>query len=122
MKNSKLGFLVIAFFGLATQSFGAMHTVHIVSGKFDPADLEISSGDTVEFINDTRGVHTVTADPTLAKDPANVVLPTGAAPFNSGSIAPGKVFTHVFDVDGEYQYVCLPHERMGMIAKIHVLP
>jgi plastocyanin len=99
-----------------------MHTVHIVLGKFDPAELEITSGDTVEFINDTRGVHTVTADPTLAKDPANVVLPAGAKVFHSGSIPPGEVFTHVFDVEGDYQYVCLPHERMGMIAKIHVLP
>lgn len=107
---------------LAATSQAATHSVQVLNGKYDPAELEIVVGDTVEFENVSTGKHTVTGDPTLAKDPANVVLPAGAQAFNSGLLLPGDKFSHVFDVEGDYQYICLPHERMGMMAKIRVLP
>jgi plastocyanin len=87
---------------------------------FTPGDVHINAGDSVAFTNGSRFTHTVTADPTLAKDPSNVVLPPGAAAFNSGRLSPGKVFTQTFTVPGLYQYICLPHEAHGMKGRVHV--
>lgn len=90
--------------------------------QFSPNKVTIKLGDTVEFVNESRGTHTVTADPKLAADPANVILPAGAKAFHSGRLAPGKTFTQAFTVAGLYQYVCLPHELHGMRGQVEVRP
>lgn len=96
-------------------------TVKINSAmKFEPSPVQIVVGDTIEFVNESRGKHTVTLDPKLAANPANVVMPAGAETFHSGSLAPGDTFKQDFDVEGQYQYLCLPHERMGMFGKVVV--
>lgn len=92
-----------------------------VNSVFSPEKVQIHSGDIVEFVNESTRKHTVTADASLAQDPANVILPAGAAPFNSGTVAPGKAFTHLFTTVGLYQYLCLPHESHGMRGQIDVL-
>jgi plastocyanin len=120
MKNVMRGLLLGSVF-LVSSAQAATVTVNIVAGRFVPAHMEVNVGDTVEFINTTKGVHTVTADPDKVFDRANVRLPSGVAPFNSGGIKPGAKFTRVFDVAGQYGYVCLPHERMGMLGEIEVV-
>jgi plastocyanin len=97
--------------------------VDMTSGlNFTPSSLTIIVGQTVEWRNKAIMHHTVTADPRLAKNPANVVLPSGAEPFNSGDIKPGQVYRRTFTVPGDYRYVCLPHEGDGMVAMLHVRP
>lgn len=89
---------------------------------FTPEDLTIVAGQTVEWRNTSIIDHTVTADPSLAKNPANVALPQGAEPSNSGDIDPGGVYRRTFTVPGTYRYFCIPHERQGMVATLRVTP
>jgi plastocyanin len=96
-------------------------TVRMTSqGRFEPAQITIRAGETVQWRNDSSHPHTVTADPGRAANPAHVVLPDGAEPFDSGEIAPGATFTHTFDVPGTYIYVCSPHEEDGMMGIVVV--
>lgn len=90
--------------------------------NYNPGAVTISTGQTVEWRNRSIMGHTVTADPALAKNPANVQLPQGAAAFNSGSIGPGQVYRRTFTVPGDYRYFCIPHEGRGMVATLRVLP
>ncbi len=85
-----------------------------------PAAVTITVGQSVVWTNTSSMVHTVTADPSLAKDPRHVQLPQGAQPFNSGDLTPGATFRHTFDVPGTYVYFCIPHEVLGMIGRITV--
>lgn len=117
MKNL-VGFLGLLSLCAAAQA--ATVRVDISGMKFVPQHVDIKAGDTVEFVNTTSFKHTVTADPSLVRDPANVVLPMGAMPFHSGVLAPSGTFTQTFTVAGDYRYVCLPHERMGMMGSITV--
>jgi plastocyanin len=87
---------------------------------FSPATIRIRAGNTVQWRNVSLIDHTVTADKSLAANPANVLLPAGAQPFHSGSVKAGQVWTHTFAVPGTYRYVCLPHEKQGMIGTVIV--
>jgi plastocyanin len=96
-------------------------TIEMTDGLvFDPSSVTIRVGDTVEWVNASGTVHTATADPALAANPDNVLLPAGAEPFDSGVLSPGGRFSHTFTVAGEYRYVCLPHEFAGMIGTVTV--
>ena len=88
--------------------------------NFTPAVVRVRSGQTVQWRNTSVIDHTVTADKSLAANPANVILPQGAASFHSGEIDAGAVWTYTFTVPGTYRYVCLPHERQGMIGTVIV--
>jgi plastocyanin len=98
------------------------HVVTMGLTEFSPATLRIRAGETVQWRNSSPLRHTVTADPDMANDPANVRLPEGAEAFHSGDIAAGEVWQRSFGVVGTYQYVCLPHERQGMTGTIVVDP
>jgi len=88
--------------------------------QFSPREVTIRVGDAVEWRNAGTHVHTVTADPARAHDPTRVILPPGAAPFDSGPIAAGGVYRYVFRTPGRYQYICGPHEDQGMMGTVHV--
>lgn len=89
---------------------------------FSPATLNISTGDTVTFRNTSSGgiIHTATCDPAKAANASHVALPAGAAVWDSGALAPGATFSHTFTTAGQYRYVCLPHESLGMLGTINV--
>ena len=87
---------------------------------FDPASITIKAGETVEFVNDSPLVHTVTADPAKARNTDNVSLPEGAETFDSGNLASGESFSHTFAEPGTYKYFCIPHEAVGMTGTIIV--
>ncbi len=87
---------------------------------YEPAAATVRVGDTVRWVNVSNVPHTVTADPDLAVNPQSVMLPAGAAPFDSGLISPGGAYTRTFSVPGTYRYFCRPHEGAGMIATIVV--
>ena len=87
---------------------------------FEPATVTIKVGETVEWLNDGSAVHSVTADPDDATDAHDVALPKGATSFDSGFMPPGTMFDHTFMVPGTYHYVCIPHEKAGMVGTIVV--
>lgn len=89
--------------------------------RFLPGTLRIRVGDTVRWRNASDLVHTVTADASRAAKPADVHVPDGAEPFDSGDLKPGQTFSHTFTVPGEYRYFCVPHELAGMVARIIVV-
>jgi len=88
--------------------------------RYVPEEVTIAVGQSIVWTNVASMVHTVTADPSLAKDRKDVQLPEGAQPFNSGNIAPGGTFRRTFDVPGLYVYFCIPHETSGMVGRINV--
>lgn len=90
--------------------------------RFGPAEAHARVGQTVRWRNVSSEVHTVTADPTAVLDPARVRLPAGAATFDSGDIGPGAEYTRTFTVAGRYEYVCRPHESVGMVGTIIIEP
>jgi plastocyanin len=88
--------------------------------KFDPDTVTIPKGTTVEWQSSGTQPHTVTFDPAKAMDKSHVVLPTAVTPFDSGLIDVGKSYKYTFTVAGEYHYICIPHEAMGMLGTIKV--
>lgn len=71
--------------------------VHVVmkNMKFDPAAVEVKSGDTVEWTNEDITPHTATS-----------------AKFNSASIDPDKSWRHTFTEAGDFPYACTFHPEM----------
>ncbi len=115
--------------GTATAQEGETHTVDMTDGLvFDPDELTIAVGDTVVWENVGSVPHTVTA---YGGD-----IPGEAAYFASGdfeseqaareayppggSIPGGESYQHTFEVEGEYDYFCIPHEQAGMVAQLTV--
>jgi plastocyanin len=66
--------------------------------KFDPKNLTVKVGDTVEWVNDDSVGHDVTADDFKSGDP--------------GGMASGDTFEHTFEKAGTYDYVCTVHPGM----------
>jgi plastocyanin len=90
--------------------------------RFKPAQVVVHVGDTVQWQNASTMAHTVTADKERAPEDTEVSLPPGAAPFDSGNIAPGGSYRHTFTVPGTYKYVCIPHGEFGMVGEVTVQP
>jgi plastocyanin len=70
-------------------------SVSIVDFAFEPATLQVAAGETVVWTNDGLAPHTVTGD--FA---------------DSGVLDPGQTFSHTFDADGAFEYVCAIHPDM----------
>jgi plastocyanin len=88
--------------------------------SYKPRTISIRPGDTVEWRNTSILTHTVTDDPKFADHPEDYTLPSGAAPFSSGSLHPGQVFTHKFTTPGTYHYFCTRHDNYGMTGTVVV--
>lgn len=87
---------------------------------FKPLKVSIKVGQTVEWVNNAQTLHSVTTDPDSAQKPGDVSNPPGATPFDSGFMQPGGTFDYTFKVPGTYKYLCLPHEKDGMIGYVTV--
>jgi len=95
----------------------AVATVAITATGFDPAQVTIQPGDTVEWINQTAQVQRIIGGtpyfiylPLVLRNQGSMKL-TGTAPsaaqatnWGSGDIAPGERFTHTFSTMGDYPY------------------
>lgn len=88
--------------------------------KFIPETVTIKPGQTVEWKNTAKTLHSVDADPSMVQNPKDVVLPKGAKPFDSGFMQPGASFAHTFKAPGTYKYTCVPHEKDHMNGEIIV--
>ena len=88
---------------------------------FGPREITIRVGDTIEWQNPSLFTHTVTLNAELARTPENVEIPGGAQPFHSSDVSADGTFRFTFTIPGTYRYVCLPHERLGMVGVVIVL-
>jgi plastocyanin len=92
---------------------------------FEPAELRVQVGESVTW-GFASGGHNVCCRP---HDNDDASLPADAKGFASygpdespeESLVPrGDTYEHTFDVAGQYDYVCIPHESSGMTGTIHV--
>jgi plastocyanin len=88
--------------------------------SYQPANLTVKVGDTVEWKNIGNSVHHASSDPSTAVNPADVSNPPGAKPFDSGFLQPGQSFTYTFTAPGKYKFICAPHETSGMSGEVVV--
>lgn len=77
--------------------------VHVVMRymKFDPATVEVKSGDVVEWKNEDITPHTATS-----------------ASFDSTSVDPDKSWKHTFSEPGNFLYSCTFHPDMKAIVTV----
>ena len=87
--------------------------------RFEPSEIQVRLGDVVRFVQADVAPHNV-----QFKDvPADAQL--GAAIMGPFMIQKGDVYEVEIDerfVPGLYKYVCTPHEPLGMVAQIEVVP
>ena len=74
------------------------HEITIADGAFKPAELTVLTGEPVTWTNASGVTHTVTSDDGTELD--------------SGPIAPGEAYGHVFEAPGTYAYHCSIHATM----------
>ena len=80
--------------GAGTQQIGQIY--------YDPQDISVAIGSTVQWINEDETIHTVTSTPDV--DPSEI--------FDSSIIDAGNSFTHTFDSAGTFDYICIVHPWM----------
>jgi len=92
---------------------------------FEPAALTVAVGNSVTWGFASAG-HNVCCRP---EDSDDAGLPADAAAFASygpdespeGSLVPrGGTYEYTFEVPGTYDYVCVPHESLGMTGTVTV--
>ena len=86
-----------------------LYTVNAGSMYFEPQDIVVNEGDSIEFIND-GGYH----DVVITSGPEMLSLPACSGPCNIGVL--------VFTIPGTYDYECSvgSHASQGMIGTITV--
>lgn len=90
--------------------------------QFAPAAVSIQAGQSVRFQNVSSFAQSVS---TMADTPAEtkvVLMPAGAAPFDSGDIAPNSSYDQSFNIPGTYRYFSDGHAEQGMVGTINVTP
>jgi plastocyanin len=85
---------------------------------FDPHVVWVQKGGTVTWTLES-GSHTTTAyHPQSSK---SLRIPKAAAGWDSGMLVEeGATFEQTFEVEGVYDYFCIPHEYRGMIGSLIV--
>jgi|SRR5215472_9123737 len=104
IRRAQRSAVVILLLGLTTVGYGAStdqaaptRTIVIKAMKYQPEQLEVRAGDTVEWSNEDFVAHTVTA-----RDKS----------FDSGKIAPGGSWKVTLTKAGTIDYGCIPHPNM----------
>jgi len=109
---------------------GGDHDVGMTVRKFRPATIEVPPGTTVVWKNTSKQGHTVTAYEDLIPDGAEF-WSTGdfgsqaaaeSAYYNGlkGWISQDQTYERTFEVVGEHEYYCIPHEAAGMKGTVVV--
>lgn len=77
---------------------------------FEPADIQIDPGTTVQWTWVGSDSHSVTHEPD-----------NGEELFDSGTFGgDGETFEHTFEDEGVYDYYCIPHRAMGQKGRVRV--
>jgi plastocyanin len=71
--------------------------VSVVDVTFQPADIEVPVGSTVDWTNEDPFAHTVTARDGV---------------FDSGTMDAGGIFSQTFSEPGTFEYFCVIHPSM----------
>ena len=108
---------------------GETHTVDMTDDLvFDPEEVTVAPGDTVEWVNVGQVEHSVTGYEEEIPDGAEYFASGGfeseqaardAYP-DEGAIAAEESYTHTFETAGEFGYFCIPHETVGMVGTVVV--
>jgi plastocyanin len=80
-----------------------------ISERYDPAELHVPSGSTVEWVNEDDIIHTVTSG---KKTGYGFFEHAQDGIFNSESLEGGESFKFQFTELGTYEYFCIPHPWM----------
>ncbi|KTG10013.1 halocyanin [Haloprofundus marisrubri] len=109
---------------------GQNYDVGMTAMAFDPAEITVSVGEEVVWQNTSTRDHTVTAYensiPKEAEYFASGDYESEQAARDAwrsefgGALNNGDTFAHTFEVPGRYEYVCIPHERSGMVGSVIV--
>jgi plastocyanin len=91
-----------------------------LGGTYNPETLTVRVGTTVQWKNYGEQVHDATDRRDAAMRTGDIAYPSGAEPFDSGSMQPGQTFSYTFTVAGTYKYICTPHEFGGMTGEVIV--
>jgi len=98
-----------------TQSSSNSTVIIIQNFAYNPAQLSVTAGTTVTWINQDTVGHTVTeGNPDSPKSPAQRMFDSshGTEGANVITIPPGKSYSFTFTTPGEYDYYCIPHPYM----------
>ena len=95
--------------------------------KFDPETVTVAPGTTVVWDNVGQIEHSVTAYQDKIPDGADYFDSGGfdtedaaRSGYPQGAIGGGETYEHTFDVEGTYDYFCIPHESVGMLGTVQV--
>jgi plastocyanin len=116
--------------GCSASSAEDDYDVGMTAVAFDPPEFTVAVGETVVWRNTSSRGHTVTAYDSGIPEDAEFFASGGYETtqeardaFTSefgGAIDSGETWSHTFEVPGEYQYFCIPHEQAGMVGTIVV--
>jgi plastocyanin len=85
---------------------------------FEPHVVWVEAGGTVTWELES-GTHTTTAYAEKNDRPQRI--PAEATGWDSGTLSKaGATFEHTFETPGVYDYLCVPHETMGMLGTVIV--
>jgi len=85
---------------------------------FDPADLTIHVGDTVEWSWASSGHNVVSGSDCVAD--GQFCSPSDSSCADAGLSSRGTTYSHTFTAPGTYPYFCSPHCDFGMVGTIMV--
>ena len=98
--------------------------------SFNPPEITVSVGEEVVWENTSSRAHTITAYEGGIPDDAAFFATGGYESEDAarrawndslgGGLEAGERFSHTFEVAGEYQYFCIPHEQGGMRGTVVV--
>lgn len=107
----------------ATGANGSTTVAMITDGDqyyYDPIGVFVEAGENVTWENQS-GSHSSTAY--VQGNPQAEVrrIPEDAEGWDSGTLTEGgATFSHTFDVQGTYDYYCIPHKTLEMIGRVVV--
>lgn len=118
-------FVVSSLVVFAPSASAETYTVKLGSDKgmlvFQPKQLTVKPGDTIEWLNNKVPPHNVVFDP--AKNPTKSKEVAKDLSHKKLLMSPGQKTTTTIAADtppGEYTFYCEPHRGAGMVGKVIV--
>ncbi|HBO74329.1 MAG: hypothetical protein A2W97_07135 [Bacteroidetes bacterium GWE2_40_63] len=102
MRAIKIFSIAILLLG-CNKSYSSIHVIKQSGTSFSPSNITVIVGDTVRW-EWSAGSHTTTSK----------VIPNGAEAWDSPLTSTSTSFEYKVTVEGTYNYVCTPHESLGM--------
>ena len=114
-----------------SQSRSSTSTVELTDDHvYEPAAVQVRTGETVVWKNVGEIGHTVTAYEDGIPDDADYWASGGGDAEadarngypDSGLVEGGDSYEHTFETEGTHEYFCIPHESVGMVGTVDVVP